>query len=759
MRLVYEIATTGQDQLRSVLRGVEREAAASDKRQERQRTSTAKAGARERAGLMHGPGRREQMAAIRQTERAQLQATRQAERAQATANARIMREQAAARRVQQRQVDLAIRTEERARIRSERNLARARESLDRQRSRSLLKLHNESERAATRLSSGRRRFAGRISEGMARSVGGAAGTVATLGATAVGVAGGFASAEALRERASVQRRASALANASGDPSIKGQLADEAERVKGFSGTETLGAMQAFVGKTGDLDAARGAIQDLGKLALATDSEFESLGETAGNAFNVIADAIDDPAQRLAALKKVMAGWAGQGNIGAVELKDLAQFGGRLGASTRKFAGDPSDLLIKMGAMAQAAVRAGGASDASEATTGVARFAADLTKKPAQKALAAMDLDIFAGPGKKGSKEYQSKLKDPAQIIAMILEKTKGSLPANEDVVNAESGKVLGGFADLYNKAEQKKKGTGRQAVLNEFKRYENAAISGTAVEQQAASRLSDPDVQLKEAAKVFNDAVGRELAPVAVQLAHTFAELVPVAATAARMLGKFIHILTESPATGIGLLIGAAIVKDIATAGIGSLIKTAVTGAANAAASRGGGKLDQEGNFTPTGKLAAVGTGAAIGLTIASAIITAGVVNFEKGEQNMSTEGERLNAVRASTDVGFIREQVREQRKRVNKLKAPGVTEAVLGKGAQDFVDNTLGLDANKGVETKTAESTLAAMEKQLAAAEAQAAASDKLSKAADKLNAAAGKQPPGGDASRTAPIVSQSRG
>lgn len=744
MRLVYEIATTGQDQLRAVLRGNEREAAASDKRLARERRTTAKAEAREKAGLMHGPGRREQLAAIRQTERAE-----------ATANARTMREQASARRLQQRQTGLAIKAEERARITSERNLARARESLDRQRSRSLLKLHNESERTASRLTSGRRQFAGRISAGMARSVGGAAGTVATIGGTAVGVAGGFAAADALRERSAVQRQASALANASGDPSIKGRLADESERVKGFSGTETLGAMQSFVGKTGDLGAARGAIQDLGKLALATDSDFTSLGETAGNAFNVIADAIDDPVKRLEALKKVMAGWAGQGNIGAVELKDLAQFGGRLGASTRKFAGDPSDLLIKMGAMAQAAVRAGGASDAAEATTGVARFAADLTKKPAQKALTAMGVDIFAGPGKKGSKTYQSKLADPSRIIADILEKTKGSLPANEDVVNAESGKVLGGFADLYNKAEAKKKGTGRKAVMDEFGRYEKAAISSEAIEAQAASRLTDPDQQFKEAAKTFNDAVGRELAPVAVKLAHQFAELVPVAATLARMFGKFIGFITENPFTGLGLVVGAAVTKDIAAAGIGALLKRAATAAAEGAAKRGGGAIDDDGNFAPTGRLAAAGTGAAIGLTIASAIITAGVVNMERSEQDMSTEGRNLNAVRESTDTGFIRERVLEQRKRVEKLKAPGFMGSLFGQGAQDAVDYAT--DPNKKTETKTAEANLAEMEKRLAVAEAQKAAAEQLSAAAKKLSDAAGKPPP--DPSRTAPIVSPQRG
>jgi hypothetical protein len=767
MRLVYEIATTGQDQLRSVLRGVEREAAASDKRLETQRRSSAKTLAREQSGLMHGPGRREQMAGIRQSERAQ-----------ASANARLMREQAAARRLQERQSALAIKSEERARIASERNLARARESLDRQRSRALLRLHSESERAAERVSAGRRRFAGRVSEGMARSVGGAVGTAAAIGGTAVGVAGGFAAAEALRERSAIQRKASALANAAAKPgqdlgSLKAQLGDEAERVRGFTGTETLGAMQAFVGKTGDLDAARGAIQDLGKLALATESDFESLGETAGNAFNVLADAIEDPNERLKALKKVMAGWAGQGNIGAVELKDLAQFGGRLGASTRKFAGDPSDLLIKMGAMAQAAVRAGGASDAAEATTGVARFAADLTKKPAQKALTALGIDIFAGPGKKGSKTYQSKLADPSRIIADILEKTKGSLPANEDIVNAESGKVLGGFADLYNKAEQKKRGTGRKAVLDEFQRYERASLSSKAVEEQAASRLSDPDQQLKAATKEFNNAVGRELVPVAIQLAHHFAELVPLAATLARMFTRFIGFVSDNPFAGLGVIVGAAVSKDIASAGIGAILKRGATAAAEAVAKRGHGSVDADGNFTPTGNMAAVGAGAAVGIGLATFIVTTGIFNFEKREAEMQAGGEELKAARAAAAAGdseTLQRLKNSGAKRLESMQTPGFLENTI-QGLMGV--NGVGWLGEKIKPGSTAKFARAAGDfatdgNRDTAANTQEAYLEEIRKLQRALDAntravAAGGGGKGGapapEASRTAPIVSPSRG
>lgn len=737
MRLTYEIATTGADQLRSVLRGVEREVGASDRRLETQRRSSARAAGKEQVGLMHGPGRKEQLASIRQGERAQSMAA-----------ARQMREQAAASRAAQRDAIAAAKGEERAKIQASKNISRAQESLDRQRSRGLLQQHNETERAAIRLTRSRRAMADRIGGGVARSVTGAVGTVAKIGGAAAGIAGGFAAADALREQSDIQRRASALANQAGNPNLKGQLATESTGIRGFTGSETLGAMGNFVGKTGDLDAARASIKGIGELALATNADFAEMGEAAGNAFNVIADAIEDPKKRVEALQKVMAGWAGQGNIGTVELKDMAAFGGRLGGSTRKYAGDPADLLLKMGAMSQAAARAGGASDAAEATEGVARFASDLTKHPAQKALAGLGVNVFADKGK-------TKLKDPVTILADILEKTKGNLVLGEDIMNAQSGKVLGGFSGIYTNAEAKKKGSGRGAVMAEFDRYNNASLTPQMRREQADSAMEQPDKQLKEAAKVFNSAVGRELAPVSVQLAHQFAELVPYVATAARMFAKMVGFLMDNPFSGVGIIVGAAIAKDIASAGISALISKAFSSAADAASKRGGGSIDEEtGEFKASPKLAAAGMGAVIGLTIASAIITAGVVNFEKGENDMSDEGRKLNAVRASTDPEFIRQQVEEQRKRVNKLKAPGFVGSVLGQGAQDALDYAT--DPNKGVVQKTAETNLAEMEQRMAAVNAQKAAADKLSAAADKLDKAAGKQPPAGN--RTLPIVAPDR-
>ncbi len=732
MRLSYEIATTGVEQLRSVLRGVEREAAASDKRLETGKRASAQRVAREQMALMQGPGRKEQTASIRARERAEAMAT-----------ARAMREKAAAQRLEQRQQLGIIKSEERARIQSERNLQRARESLDRQRARGLMQLHQQSERAAAKLSAGRRATAERIGSGFAQSVRGGVGSTLALGSTALGVAGGFATAGALREESDVRRRASALANKAGDPSAKDALAEEATHVRGFTGSETLEAMDKMFGKTGDLGVVRAAIKDLGDLTIAVDANFGEMGQAAGNAFNVIADRIKDPQKRVEALQRTMAGWAGQGNIGTVELSDMASLGGRLGGASRKFAGDPVKLLLSMGAMAQAAARAGGASDAAEATTGVARFAADLTKKPAQKALDRLGVKVFA------DKNHQF-LKDPQEILASILDKTKGSLSLGEEIMNAESGKVLSGFSEVWTNAEAQKKGSGHAAVLGEFERYNKAALSPEMRTAQANSRMADPDMQFKEATKAFNAAVGRDLLPAVTRLVPQFTAMIPNIANASSEVAKFVGWFAENPVKGVGVVIAASVAKDVASAGISAALSSGVS------------------------SLVGSMTTAQIGMAkFAGASAFAAAAIYAAYDQNESlkkeTGGKGILDVGwewATTDKGLkeiadenLDKQARERAIAEGRVPAPGMERKLRPPGIAPPGSPPLNATSNQAEASLPAPARAPAQAPEATAATSKAGVD--LQEAAKALKAAAAAMPKGPnapDASRTAPIISSSR-
>lgn len=624
MRLTYELAADAS-QVKRVLRGVEAEAKASNRRMARDaQTSVASVSRRASTSADARAGQRAQEQAEKQRSRAALQ---------------------------------NIKTEERERLRSAKAIAGAQESLDRQRSRALLAQHREGEREQRRALSASARAVQRVRGGAASGIGSAIGTVGRFGGAALGLAGGFGAAAALDEQLSIKRGASKLAISGGAPDQKRQLEQESLGVKGFTGTETLGAMSGFVEKTGNLGAARALIQDIGKLSLATSADFAEMGVAAGQAFNVIKDTIQDPKKQIEAVNDVMRTLAAQGNLGAVEIKDMATELAGLGAATRKFDGGPVELLKTVGAMAQASVARGGAASAPEATTAVTRFAQDIVQN--QGKFAAADIDVF----KKGS--GNTKLRGPEDIMLDVLSKTGGDLTKINDMFGVFAERAVGGFSPLFVDAEKQKKGSGRAAVKAEFDRFQKAGLSDAQVNERAGLRMSDDDIKMKEAAKIFNAAVGDQLAPVASGLAKSFADMAPQVGGVTKALGKFVSYVVNNPFEGIGLLVGGKIAKDLAGAGLGNIISGEITG-----------------------KLGAAFSAAGVGLSVATMIVTANVLNFEKREADIKAGGKDVllaQQLAAKGDVGGVQEVLDRRREAADKANDPGVLASILGvvaKGA-----------------------------------------------------------------------------
>lgn len=421
-----------------------------------------------------------------------------------------------------------------------------------------------------------------------KSAGSAVRTVGAVGVGALALGGTFAVSSAISQQMRETKMASELANQAGKPGIKRELLAESQQVRGFTGEEVLTSMAGFVEKTGDLEAARKLMGELSQLSLATGADFGELGQAAGQAFNVIRDQVKDPVKQIEMLNDVMKTLAMQGTMGAVEIKDLATELASLGAATRKYLGDPDVLLKTVGAMAQATVARGGAPSAAEAATAIVRFGEDLTKKPAQKALSGMGVDIFADKGK-------TILRDPRELMADIMAKTGGDLTKLQDVLNAQSIRAFQGFSPLALDARNKLKAenpkatkeqldaAGRKAIMDEFERF-MPKVDEADFRRRAESRLDDPDLKFKDAMRDFNRVVGSELLPELTKLIPHFAKLTPYIGKAAEYMGKWMSAFASDPLlTGsatVGALILANVGKDLATAKIGEFIKGLLSGGA-----------------------------------------------------------------------------------------------------------------------------------------------------------------------------------
>lgn len=595
----------------------------------------------------------------------------------------------------------------------------------------------------------RRRFASATAGRIGSAGRDALTSVGGLATGALAIGGGFAVAGALSTQSREQSKASQLANQAGNPALKGQLLKEARGVKGFTGEQALGGMSEFVAKTGDLDTARKIIGDMGTLALATGTDLGDLGATAGQAFNVIADQIQDPVERVKELNALMGVLAQQGSMGAVEMKDLARDFGKLGAATRAFEGSAPDLLRTMGAFAQIAVARGGAPSSAEAATGAARIASDMVKH--REKFQALGVDVV-------SKKDPTKLAAPQLVMADVLQKTGGDVTKTAGLFDELSGTIFKGMAATFSEAEKRKKGSGREAALAEFQRFAGATLDPAELKKRAASRLEDPDMQFQEAMKEFNRALGESLLPTLTRLIPQFSKLLPYVERAAVVFGKLIDEFAKNPLTGLGKLILMKVAAELAFANIGSTVTKGLEALINGVSSRlgFGGKTGPGG--TPAGGMGgAAGLGLQLGLTAATVILTAGIVNIEKTEAEMSAAGKTLSSVRSAGvgDIEMVREAVKNQRKLADDTARPGIVE----QGATELAkilpywmmskpgpegERQFGRDvaefttARRPDAEKTQNNFLAEMEAKLAALEKAAAlqnaAAIKMDSAADKI-------------------------
>lgn len=424
-------------------------------------------------------------------------------------------------------------------------------------------------RASARAMAERRRASGALFGRVGNSVGSTLRAVGSAATGALAIGGGFMAASAVGQQMRETAMASQLANQAGTPAIKGQLLREAQSVRGFTGEEALGGMSAFVEKTGDLDAARGLMTDMSKIAIATGTNLEDLGRTAGQAFNVLADQVG-PQKAIKQTSELLGTLAQMGSMGAVEISDLARDFGGLGAATRGFEGKAPDLLRTMGAFAQMAVAKGGAKGSAEASTAASRLVADMVGQKRKK------FEAILGPGGIQSKTDKTKLRDPMEIMLDVLDKTGGDIMKTGNLFGGESAKIFRGIAAEYSTGESKRKGSGRAYAKAKFDEFAGAKLSQADLESRFKSRMADPDMQFKEVLRDFNAQVGSQLLPVVTKLIPEFAKLLPHVATTARLFGKLVESLAENPIMTIGRLIAAKVVLDIAAAHIGDRMREAM---------------------------------------------------------------------------------------------------------------------------------------------------------------------------------------
>ncbi len=436
--------------------------------------------------------------------------------------------------------------------------------------------------------------------------------VAGIGA---GVAGQFARgagvnfdiSSAIGKGVAAEKMATDITNSAFQPGAKGAagarqdprvLIDDVRKVAAETATDTnkaLEGLQAFVGKTGDLDTGRRVLKDLAVLSRATGTELEHMVSAAAD----VSTALGDTENKGEKINTVMRAIAGQGKLGAVEIKDLAARMARLATSAPQFEGTVEDNIQKMGALAQLARQRGGASSAIEATGAVTSFVNTLKTPARVKSFQAEGIDVFD--------KKSGKMRDPFAIIRESIEKA-GNDPVRlkkmfSNVKGAQGVEALAGIFREKGGGE-----AGMKAVDEELKKLTDAAMGQGEIAESFKRSMSTTEAK----AVLFQNRLELIAASLADRVLPQLEKMAPAALQIIEAFAKLVGWAAENPGQAITL----AIVGSIAKAALGNAVSSAISSLISSVAGRAAGAGVGAGGGNAIGGAMAVG--AAIGTTVAT---------------------------------------------------------------------------------------------------------------------------------------------
>ena len=391
-----------------------------------------------------------------------------------------------------------------------------------------------------------------------------------------GIGVDFSLGSALQRSVGLQRSAIALSNQGfqagsatngkrvGAAPLIGEARAAGEKF-GTDPAEMLDALGRFTSLTGDLATGRSILTDMASLATATGASVGDMADAYANASN----SMEDTPDKAAKLAKVMRVIAGQGKLGAVEIKDLAVQMAKVSASAAMYEGDAGDNIVKLGALMQLSRQKGGAASASQAATSIAGLA-NTFKTPARVAeFKAAGIDVYNAKGQ---------IRDPVQLIREAINKTGGDpLALKKMFANVIGAKPVEALATTYRQAGGGM--AGDAAIMAELQKF----TDGAAISQQELD-ASNKAVAESTAAKAqkFQNQLDSIAESMATKVLPELEKLAPVALEVSKSFAGLIAWVAGNPWKAVGVAaagaVSRAIVESFARAGIEKIITGAAAG-------------------------------------------------------------------------------------------------------------------------------------------------------------------------------------
>lgn len=594
-------------------------------------------------GTITNAARRAREATASEAKKAADAQSKEADRAAKAASRAYAKMEADAARLEQKTADAADRAAQRkvradqrafdARVKAATRAAEAEE-------RAILRVAATAEKAAQRKVDAERKAADAARANLGRATvstfGRVAGAAGRLGMGVAQGAGVETSLGAMVGKAvNAERIATNLVNsaaaAEGRQARPGEAASVVSHVRGVAqrtGADTTGAMEGlgeFVARSSDLKTGVESLEQLAVLSRATGTNLKDMVAAAGEVNTQLADG-PDKAERLLAVMRAL---SKQGALGAVEIKDLAKYAGRLTGSAGRFAGGYEGNVATLGTLAQLAKHGGGASTAAEATNSAAAFARDLTKGSVLKKWKAQGIEVF---------DKEGNINDPRKLIGAALFRTGGDQAKLAGLMpNVVMQRGVLELAKKYRDAERTKKGSGLEAVEAEFAKF----ATGMSKEDVFAAFKQSMETSEAKVAQ-FNAKLEETAAKLAATLLPKMEQLAPIILQLADAFTTMLGVAASNP----GETIVAAITASIAEAAIGEAVGKSLT--------------------TALGGLGGALVIPAAAFTIAEGILMVARMNEAKGVERAATETETTEyhlkqANKELADKGELSPELRQQ--------------------------------------------------------------------------------------------------
>ena len=463
-------------------------------------------------------------------------------------------------------------------LREEMRWARQRETIQTNAAKLAFRLADEEvkafEQAERKKSDIRARFAKATGSRIMGDLGGMArGAVGMVGG-ALALGGGFGIADAVQQRFALERTAAIFSNQSSSTGgrISTQDIMSKSRAVGISNNvdpnQVAQAMTTYFARSSN---AEGAMKNAGlfaQLSKATGTDINEIADVAGS-LQVQNKDLDEKGMR-----NLLMGLVGQTRKGSVDIRELAQYVPVLTGTSGLYGGDQAMNQQKLIGLAQIAKPVAGGP--AEAATAVKAFGLSLTENASK---------IRGGTGY-NVKDSSGNLKDPAEIIATLMQKTGGDAGKLKALgINREALTPFLAEQQVFKKAGGGE--AGKNAVMADIRQYTEGGYNEQSLAADVGNVSQGSGEKFAAATAKVQEVLQDKLTPYLERFADkvgdpSFIQNVTKLIDAVAGLAEF---FIDNPFTGIGAVVMGTITKDIASAAIGETIKTALAKSAGAGGS------------------------------------------------------------------------------------------------------------------------------------------------------------------------------